>query len=86
METGGDRPVFGRKKRAPRYEYKTVKVSGTFRLGGAYSKAVEKQIKKQAKKGWELDRMEEMGRGKNRGPLDTISTRYVVLVFKREKR
>lgn len=64
METGGDRPVFGRKKRAPRYEYKTVKVSGTFRLGGAYSKAVEKQIKKQAKKGWELDRMEEMGRGK----------------------
>ena len=47
---------------------------------------MEKQIKKQAKKGWELDRMEEMGRGKNRGPLDTISTRYVVLVFKREKR
>jgi hypothetical protein len=83
--------VFGkRKKKGPQYEYKTVKVSGTFKSGGGYSRAVQKEINKQAKKGWELDHLEELGRGRTRSLTLTSwifdSTRYVMLVFKREKR
>lgn len=83
--------MFGRRKKRSKYEYRTVKVSGTIKSGGGYSRAVQKAINKQAKKGWELDRLEEMGRGRINvkrnfwfTPLPN-STRYVMLVFKREK-
>lgn len=77
-----------KKKHEPKFEYKTVKVSGTLRSGGGYTKAVGREINKMAKQGWVLESTEEMGRGKNNNRFFTTSvftsTRYVMLTFKRE--
>lgn len=80
--------LFGRKRKA-KYEYKTVKVSGTLRSGRGYTKAVDKTINKMAKDGWVLDDTQEMGRGKENNHFWTssvfTSTRYVMLTFRRVK-
>ena len=76
--------LLGKKK--PKYEYKTVKVSGTIRTGGGWSKKQQKVMNKMAKKGWEYVDSEEMGRGKNNRKFWTSSiihsTRYVVMRFR----
>lgn len=82
--------LFSRKKKHEQvYEYKTVKVSGTLRSGGGYTKAVEKAVNKMARDGWVLESTQEMGRGKENNRFFTspvwTSTRYVMLTFKREK-